>query len=531
MKLKSVLWGGDKPGRAVTLGIQHVFAMFGSTVLVPTLTGLDPAVTLLCMGIGTLIFHLFTNFKVPAFMGSSFAFIAAICAVSDYCKENAVEGHFASYVGIGILSSGILYLILAGLVKLFGAKRITSFFPPIVTGCMIIIIGMMLAPTAMSSVTTVPGDFAQGSALVAVMDNGKPVEENGYYKVQSLDDDGNVLVEGWAKSENLGLTASVEENEINKLNGIKAFTNDGSHYTVLKSEGISLLTEPKADSATISGTATWKNWVVAIFTILVIVAVMFFVRGFFKLIPILIGIVAGYLLSMALGMVELAPVASATWFHLPEVHLPTFADMDAVIYAVTMIAPIAVVTFVEHVGDITANGAVTGHNYIEDPGLHRTLFGCGLASVFSGAMGGPAATTYSENTGVLAATRNYNPATLRIAAVFAIVLSLFGKVSGVLATIPNPVMGGVSIVLFGMIASVGLRMLIENQVDFTKSYNTVIAAVMLVIGLGLSDGISFGGFEISSTALAAVLGVVLAKVLPTEDADEKKAKKQSSLAK
>lgn len=432
MKLKSVLWGGDKPGRAVTLGVQHVFAMFGSTVLVPTLTGLDPAITLLCMGIGTLIFHFFTGCKVPAFMGSSFAFITAIVAVKDYCAANAVEGNFASYVGIGIMSSGILYLILAGLVKLFGAKRITGFFPPIVTGCMIIIIGMMLAPTAMGSVTTV-------------------------------------------------------------------------------AEGIPV----------------WKNWVVAAFTVAVIVGVMFFVRGFFKLIPILIGIVAGYLLSMALGMVNTAPVVDAAWFHLPEFSLPTFENMDAVIYAITMIAPISVVTFVEHVGDITANGAVTGHNYIEDPGLHRTLMGCGLASIFSGAMGGPAATTYSENTGVLAATRNYNPATLRIAAVFAIALSLFGKVSGVLETIPGPVMGGVSIVLFGMIASVGLRMLVENNVDFTKSYNLIIAAVMLVIGLGLNGGISFGNFEVSSTAIAAVLGVILAKILPQDDADERKAKKEA----
>ncbi len=430
MKLKSVLWGGDKPGRAVTLGIQHVFAMFGSTVLVPTLTGLDPALTLLCMGIGTLIFHLFTGFKVPAFMGSSFAFITAINSVREYCIEHGVEGNFSSYVGIGILASGVLYIILAGLVKIFGAKRITGFFPPIVTGCMIIIIGMMLAPTAMDNVTGV-----------------------------------------------------------------------------------------------VEGIPVWKNWVVAVFTVAVIIGVMFFVRGFFKLIPILIGIVAGYLLSMALGMVNTTPVVDAAWFHLPKVALPTFANMDAVVYAITMIAPIAVVTFVEHVGDITANGAVTGHNYIEDPGLHRTLFGCGLASVFSGFMGGPAATTYSENTGVLAATRNYNPATLRIAAVFAIVLSLFGKVSGVLATIPGPVMGGVSIVLFGMIASVGLRMLVENHVDFTKSYNTIIAAVMLVIGLGLKDGLVFGNFEISSTALAAVLGVVLAKVLPHDDADERAAKK------
>lgn len=428
MKLKTALWGNDKPARALTLGIQHVFAMFGSTVLVPALTGLDPAVTLLCMGIGTLIFHLITRGIVPAFMGSSFSFIASITAVSAHCAKEGID-NFASYVGWGIMASGVLYLILAGLVKLFGAKRITSFFPPIVTGCMIIVIGMMLAPTAMNNITKI-------------------------------------------------------------------------------AEGIPV----------------WKNWLVAIFTVSVIITVMFFTRGFIKLVPILIGIIAGYLLSFALGMVDTTPVTEASIFHLPKVSLPAMENWDAVVYAVTMIAPISIVTFVEHVGDITANGAVTGKNYIEDPGLHRTLLGCGLASVFSGAMGGPAATTYSENTGVLAATRNYNPATLRIAAVFAIVLSLFGTVSGLLASIPAPVMGGVSIVLFGMIASVGLRMLVENGVDFTKSYNLMIAAVMLVVGLGLPNGISFGSFTVSGTAIAAVLGVILAKVLPQQDAEEKSQK-------
>ncbi|MBP3412870.1 MAG: uracil-xanthine permease [Oscillospiraceae bacterium] len=426
MKLKTVLWGNDKPGRAVTLGLQHVFAMFGSTVLVPALTGLNPAVILLCMGIGTLIFHLVTRGMVPAFMGSSFSFIVPICAVASRCAEKGVD-NFASYVGIGIMASGVLYLILAGLVKLFGAKRITNFFPPIVTGCMIIIIGMMLAPTAMNNITAV---------------NGIP---------------------------------------------------------------------------------QWKNWVVAIFTVASILMVMFFTKGFIKLVPILIGIVAGYVLSLALGMVDTSAVTEAAIFELPKLSLPDFSDWSLVTYAITMIAPISIVTFVEHVGDITANGAVTGKNYIEEPGLHRTLAGCGLASIFSGCMGGPAATTYSENTGVLAATRNYNPATLRIAAVFAIVLSLFGTVSGVLASIPAPVMGGVSIILFGMIASVGLRMLVENQVDFTKSYNLVIAAVMLVIGLGLPNGISFGNFNVSGTAIAAVLGVLLAKILPKNDAEEKEA--------
>ena len=528
MKLKSVLWGGDKPGRAITLGIQHVFAMFGSTVLVPALTGLDPAVTLLCMGIGTLIFHLITRGMVPAFMGSSFSFIASICAVAAACKDEGIA-NFAGYVGWGIIASGALYLILAGLVKLFGAKRITSFFPPIVTGCMIIIIGMMLAPTAMSNITTVQGDIPQG-AIVTVIEGD--VATDAYVKCSYVynandkeDPTDDAIVEGWLKSENLALASDIEADEVN---GIAAYTNAGNDYTVLATGGVSLMNEAKDDSATVSGTATWKNWVVAIFTIAVIVIVMFFARGFIKLIPILIGIIAGYLLALALGMVNLDAVSSAKILDLPRITLPSFSNWNMIIYSITLIAPISIVTFVEHVGDITANGAVTGHNYIEAPGLHRTLMGCGLASIFSGAMGGPAATTYSENTGVLAATRNYNPATLRIAAVFAIVLSLFGVVSGILSSIPAAVMGGVSVVLFGMIASVGLRMLVENGVDFTKSYNLIIAAVMLVIGLGLSSGITIGSFTISSTAIAAVLGVILAKILPQDDADERKAKKEAS---
>ena len=424
--IRQKIWGGDKPGKAVTLGIQHVFAMFGSTVLVPALTGLDASVTLFSMGIGTLIFHLVTKGIVPAFMGSSFSFITAISAVMTRTGGNA------AMVGWGIMASGVLYLLLAGAVKLFGVKRITSFFPPVVTGCMIIIIGLMLAPTAMKNIV------------------------------------------------------SAAENP------------------------------------------AWKNWLVGGFTILVIVLVMFCVRGFFKLIPILIGIVAGYLLSMALGMVDFRPVLDAKWFTLPEINFFAGGEIrwGDVLFAVTMIAPISVATFVEHIGDITANGAVTGKNYLEDPGLHRTLLGCGLATILSGMMGGPAATTYSENTGVLAATKNYNPATLRIAAVFAIVLAFIGKVSGVLQSIPSPVMGGVSVILFGMIGSVGLRMLVENKVDFTRNRNLIIAGVMLVFGLGLSGGVQIGSTTISSTAIAAVLGIVLSKLLPEKDADERKAAKE-----
>lgn len=400
MKLKTVLWGGDKPGRAVTLGIQHVFAMFGSTVLVPALTGLDPAVTLFCMGVGTLIFHLITKGVVPAFMGSSFSFIASICAVAAHCGGTG----FAPYVGWGIMASGVLYLILSLLVKLLGTKRITSFFPPIVTGCMIIIIGMMLAPTAMSNITTVRGDVPANATVVVAEGYSVESDEFVYCDYHYDADHPDNVVSGWIESKSLTLKADHEADEVN---GITAYTNSGADYIVANTAGVSMRNDAAADSATVSGTALWKNWVVAIVTIAVIILVMFFFRGFWKLIPILFGIVAGYLTSLALGMVNTQTLAEASWFALPKFS-PFFqgTDWSKVVFAITMIAPISIVTFVEHVGDITANGAVTGHNYIEDPGLHRTLLGCGLASIFSGGMGGPAATTYSENTGVLAATRN-----------------------------------------------------------------------------------------------------------------------------
>lgn len=494
-KKRDLLWGGDRPGRTLTLGLQHVFAMFGSTVLVPALTGLDASVTLLCMGIGTLIFHLCTKGYVPAFMGSSFSFITAICAVMTKYGGNA------AYVGWGIMASGLLYLLLSAAVKFFGVKRITDFFPPVVTGCMIIIIGMMLAPTAMNNVTGVPGTYKFYDTLTLSADAR---QENGFLCVESG------AVRGWI--------------DLNDLDEGTAQEDGSVLYHVTNEAGTKLREQACADAGTVSGTLTWKYWVVAVFTILVIVLVMFCVRGFFKLIPILIGIVAGYLLSIALGMVDFTTVREASWFTLPKITF--FAgggiDWNAVTFAITMIAPISIVTFVEHVGDITANGAVTGHNYLEEPGLHRTLLGCGLATIFSGAMGGPAATTYSENTGVLAATKNYNPATLRFAALFAIILAFVGKVSGVLQSIPAPVMGGVSVILFGMISSVGLRMLVENKVDFTRSYNLIIAGIMLVFGLGLSSGITVGSVTVSGTAIAAVLGILLSKVLPKKDADERK---------
>lgn len=417
-------------GKMTILGFQHVLAMFGATVLVPMLTGLPISVALFGAGVGTIIFHLVTKRKVPVFVGSSFAFIAAIQAtviqhaegldmsnglnVQDPAYQEALP-----YALGGIMVAGALYLVLSLLVKIFGPEKVRGFFPPIVTGSIIIIIGLMLAPIAIGNITKVP----EGGSLAI-------------------------------------------------------------------------------------------NWLIAGITIISIMVISIFTKGFFKLVPILFGIIIGYAVSLivtATGtpMVNTAGIAERAFFEVPQFMFPKFSWLS-----VATIAPIAIVTFVEHLGDINANGAVVGQDFIKDPGLHRTLMGDGLATMFAGLIGAPANTTYSENTGVLAATRNYNPQTLRIAAVFAIVLSFFGKFSGALSSMPGPVMGGVSVILFGMIASVGLRTLVENNVDFKKSRNLMIVAVMLVLGLG---GAAFQISEqitISGVALSAIVGIVLNKVLP-----------------
>ena len=435
-------------GKMVILGIQHVFAMFGSTVLVPILTGMDPAMALLCAGIGTLIFHLVTGGKVPAFLGSSFAFIAAICAVAADASGGAAIGTPEYIEGLryacgGIIVAGALYMVLSGLVMVFGADKIRSFFPPLVTGAIIIIIGLMLAPTAINNITTA--------------------------------------------------------------------TNPATGAT-----------------EALTGGALWVNWLIALVTIGTMFMVSICGKGFFKLVPILIGIAVGYctaLICQFCGanvfgkpLIDFSLLASSGWVQLPRFQLPLFSWK-----AVLTIAPLAIVTFVEHVGDMQANGAVVGRDFIKDPGLHRTLMGDGLATMVAGAIGGPANTTYSENTGVLAATRNYNPTTLRIAAVFAMVIAFCGKISAFLQTLPAAVMGGISIILFGMIAAVGLRTLVENQVDFKSSRNLMIIAVMLVLGLGgaairISLGAS-GAIEFSGAALAAIVGIVLNKIVPERPDD------------
>ena len=415
-------------GKNLLLGIQHLFAMFGSTVLVPILTGLDPNVALFTAGLGTLIFHLCTKGKVPVFVGSSFAFIGVIqitarmyggvdAGVANYTSLSAYQAAFP-YVTGGIIVAGALYLVLALLVKLFGVERVTSFFPPVVTGPMIVVIGLTLAPTAFDNI------LASTTAVPDVL---------------------------------------------------------------------------------------WMRWVIAISVVATMISVSIFCKGFFKLVPSVCGIAVGYLVAAIMGQVDFSVFSTGgLGISAPNFFLPKF-DLSAIL----IIAPTTLVTFMEHIGDITTNGAVVGKNFMKDPGLHRTLLGDGLATMAAGFLGGPANTTYSENTGVLAVTKNYNPTTLRIAAVFAMLMSFLGVFQTFLSSIPGPVMGGVSIILFGMISAVGMRTLVEAQLDFTHSRNLMIVAVMLVSGLGLSGGIQITeSFTISNIAICAILGVILNKVLP-----------------
>ena len=418
-------------GKTTVLGLQHTFTMFGATILVPILTGLDISVALFMAGIGTLLFHLITKGAVPVFLGSSFAFIGAIIAAS------AAFG--MPYALGGIFVAGLLYLVLAVLVYFLGAKRILSFFPPIVTGSVIMVIGLTLAPTAINMASAGGGDQI---------------------------------------------------------------------------------------------TAT--NWLLALMAFLIVALVSVFLKGFLKMLPVLIGLVVSYFVVSILTvtgvaqLVDFAPIKEAAWIGLPDF---TFAKFD--ISAILLVAPVVVCTMVEHIGDIMAISSITGRDYVKNPGLHRTLIGDGLATSLSALFGGPANTTYSENTGVLALTKQYNPTIMRIAACFAILLGFFPKLGAIIGSIPVPIIGGISIVLFGMIASVGARTLVENKVNFQKSRNLIIAAVILVLGIGgavVSFTISGTEISLHGMALAAIVGIILNKVFPDADApvDNDKAKTEGA---
>ncbi|GGL09867.1 uracil-xanthine permease family protein [Deinococcus radiotolerans] len=391
--------------RQIVLGLQHSIAMFGATVLVPILVGLSPSVALFGAGVATLLFHLLTRGQVPIFLGSSFAFIAPTALVVKEFGPAAAGG--------GLIAAGAMYLLFSGLVKLLGVGRLLRVFPPVVTGPVIIVIGLGLSSVAVNQAKT--------------------------------------------------------------------------------------------------------NWWLALVTLAAAVIASIYGKGLFRMIPILVGVVTGYVVSLLTGQVSpdgLNAIAAAPLLGLPDFHAPTL-DWRAV----AIIAPVAVVTFIEHVGDVIVNGRVVGKNFLENPGLSRTLLADGLANMSSAALGGPAATTYAENTGVLALTRVYDPRVLQIGAVFAVLFGCSPKLAAVLKSLPQGVLGGVSILLFGMIASVGIRTLSEARIDFAHSRNLIIVSLILVLGLGgAAFPISVAGtsLELHGMALAALVGIVANLILPAQ---------------
>lgn len=406
------------------LGIQHTLAMFGATVLVPALTGLNTSITLFCAGAGTLLFHWITKRKVPVFLGSSFAFMAGIMAIIGESRMGDPDflDKLAAVKG-ALIIAGLVYVVFAGLIKLFGYEKVNKLLPPVVTGPIIIVIGLRLSGSAISNAFYYNGEFSLKAILVTV----------------------------------------------------------------------------------------------AILLTIIIVSV--YAKGIFNLMPILFAIIVGYLVCLPMGFCDFTAVREAHFFSFMDQDIlaqllcvPVFR-MDAIL----AIAPIALVTMIEHVGDITTNGAVVGQNFMVDPGIHRTILGDGIATAFAGLLGGPANTTYGENTGVLAVTKVYDPAVIRIAAVFAIILGVFGKFGGFISSIPSPVTGGIGIVLYGMISAVGVRILINSRLNFGNSRNLLTAAVILVLGIGCDSVPVYGSVTISGLALAAVVGILMAYILPEGD--------------
>lgn len=426
--------------KMLILGLQHMFAMFGATILVPILVnsyfvdacgegptrGLTVAVTLFCAGFGTLLFHVCAKFKVPAFLGSSFAFLSGFSTVAHldsgmYAGMSANDK--AAYACGGVVVAGLLYLVLALIIRMVGVKRVMRYLPPVVTGPVIICIGLSLASSAINNAST--------------------------------------------------------------------------------------------------------NWFLAFVALAVIIVFNIWGKGMFKIIPILMGVVISYAVALFMNMIgitnpdgsailDFSAIASAGIVGIPPIQICKF-DVTAIL----VMAPIAIATMMEHVGDMSAISATVGENYLADPGLHRTLLGDGLATSLAGFLGGPANTTYGENTGVLELSRVHDPRVIRIAAVFAIIISFIPKVSAIISTMPASIIGGVSFMLYGMISAIGVRNVVENKVDLTKSRNLIIAGVIFVCGLGFSSGLTFtiGGTSITLTALAiaAIAGIVLNIILPGND--------------
>ena len=411
-------------GKMLTLGLQHMFAMFGATVLVPVITGLSMSATLLFACLGTLIFHLLTKMRVPAFLGSSFAFLGGYAAVVSMGAQQGLSAQESlPYACIGVFSAGIIYFILAGLIAAFGAKKVMRFFPPIVTGPIIIAIGLTLSGSAIQNCN--------------------------------------------------------------------------------------------------------NNWWIALLAIAIIIVCNIWGKGMIRIIPILLGVLGSYLVAACFGLCDFTAVKDAAWigvpFHWENTAFHVFANPNwgLVVSAIIAIVPISLATMMEHIGDMCAISSTTEINYLEDPGLHRTLMGDGLATMLASLFGAPANTTYGENTGVLNLTKVYDPRVIRIAAIFAIILSFCPKFSALIACMPAATIGGVSLVLYGMISAVGVRNIVENQVDFTKSRNVLVAALILVLAIGIKygagDAIDLGFTKLSGHAVPALVGVILNAVLPGKD--------------
>lgn len=415
-------------GKMLVLGFQHTFAMFGATVLVPILTGLSVSTTLLMAGLGTLLFHLITKRKVPAFLGSSFAFLGGYAAVAPLDANGVADTVQLSYACGGVVVAGLLYLVMAALIKIFGIAKIMRFFPPIVTGPIIIAIGLILSPSAINNCKT--------------------------------------------------------------------------------------------------------DWLLAVIAVVIVIVCNICGKGMIKIIPIMLGMLGSYAVALCLGRVDFTAVKETAWIGLP-LSTATIAKFD--LNAIMTVMPIALATMMEHIGDISAIGATTKRNYIKDPGLHRTLLGDGLATSLSAFFGGPANTTYGENTGVLVLSKVYDPLVMEIAAVVAILLSFSPKFAAIVSSVPTAIIGGVSLILYGMISAIGVRNVVENHVDLTKSRNLIVAAVILVSALGIeyqsvynqageqiiSSGINFQlgsvSITLSGLAVAAVAGIVLNAILPGKD--------------
>ncbi len=417
--------------RMLVLGLQHMFAMFGATVLVPILTGLDIATTLLFAGLGTLLFHLLTQRKVPAFLGSSFAFIGGYNAIRtvgiDAAGQPIYNNDLLVYACFGVACAGLMYVILSALFKAFGVKKVMKFFPPIVTGPIIISIGLILSSSA-----------------------------------------------------------------INNCNA---------------------------------------NWLVAAAAIIIVIYFNIWGKGMAKIIPILIGVLGSYAISMLVDPASRAnvaeTVAAADWIGLPIVwknsvfHLFNMnVDTGMLLSAIFTIVPLSLATMVEHIGDVCAISSTCGRNYVADPGLHRTLLGDGLATTLASLFGAPANTTYGENTGVLALSKVYDPRVIRIAACFAIVFSFCPKFAALITAMPTATIGGVSLILYGMISAVGVRNVVENKVDFTNSRNVIVAALILVLAIGINysvGSIQIGIVSLSGLAVASLVGIAVNAILPGKD--------------